>query len=69
VRTPSCFDDREARQRIKALCEQNSIDLKLLTDLCEVTQGYSGSGRKDGVMSDLTEKFDEFLQRDPKKPT
>jgi len=63
VRPPPCFDDVETRRRIQQVCELNSIDVNLLIDLCEVVQGYSGSGRKEGVTADLTLCFDAFLAR------
>lgn len=63
MRPPPCFDDPETRKRIQQVCDQNAIDMNLLTDLCEVVQSYSGSGRKEGVTADLTLCFDNFLAR------
>jgi len=67
VRSPPCFDDHETRKRIQKVCEQNSIDLQLLLELCDVVQSYSGSGRKEGVTADLTTCLDSYLSRSEKK--
>lgn len=63
MRVPPCFDDRDTKKQISEICAQNDIDPRLLEELCEVVQSYSGSGRKDGVTADLTVKFDAFLDR------
>ena len=64
MRTPACFEDKDTRPLIEKLCQQNKIDLQLLTELCEVTQKYSGSGRKEGIISDIANCIDAYLQRE-----
>jgi len=67
MKPPPCFDEPETRRKIEDICAQNSIDVKLLMELCEVIQSYSGSGRKEGVMSDITGCIDTFLDRSSEK--
>jgi hypothetical protein len=64
VRTPACFEDRDTRPIIEGLCRKNNVDLQLLIDLCEVTQKFSGSGRKEGVTNDVAGCIDSFLHRE-----
>ena len=63
MRPPACFDDPETRRKIEALCKKHGVDLRLLTDLCEVVQSYSGSGRRDGITENLREKLNAFIDR------
>jgi hypothetical protein len=63
MRQPACFDDREARRLIEQLCKKSDIDVKLLEELCEVIHDHSGSGRKDGIVSEFNERIDSFLDR------
>lgn len=68
MKSPPCFHDLETRKQIDEICLKNDIDRSLLETLCEVVQGYSGSGRKDGITADLTARIDAFLERSkPKK--
>lgn len=62
MRLPACFEDPEAKKLIKSLCKEHKIDEDLLADLVEVVQQYSGSGRRDGVTSDITSALDRFLK-------
>ena len=64
MRTPACFEDHETRPIIADLCNRNRIDIQLLIDLCEIIQKYSGSGRKEGVTSDIATCIDSYLHRD-----
>jgi hypothetical protein len=64
MRIPACFEDKDTRQIIDGLCKTNRIDFQLLVDLCETIQKYSGSGRKEGVTSDIAACIDAYLQRD-----
>lgn len=61
MRLPACFEDSESKKLIRALCKEHKIDEDLLTDLVEIVQQYSGSGRRDGVTSDITSALDRFL--------
>jgi len=63
MRAPACFDDQETRRKIDALCKKHGVDLRLLTDLCEVVQSYSGSGRREGITEDIREKLNAFIER------
>lgn len=63
MRPPACFDDREARRLIDQLCKKADLDVTLLEELCEVIQRHSGSGRKDGIVSEFNTCIDAFLQR------
>jgi len=64
MRTPACFEDRDTRPIIEELCRKNNLDLQSLTELCEVVQKFSGSGRKEGVTNDIAACIDSFLQRE-----
>lgn len=61
MRSPACFEDPEAKKLIKALCAEHRIDELLLVDLVGLVQQYSGSGRRDGVTSDISSALDRFL--------
>jgi hypothetical protein len=63
MRQPPCFIDRETRRSIEALCHQNQIDVQLLSELCEIVHNYSGSGRREGITSDLVQTLDAFSAR------
>lgn len=68
MKPPPCFQDRETKKQIDEICERNEIDARLLEELCEVVQGHSGSGRKEGITAELTARIDAFLDRtSPKK--
>ena len=62
MRLPACFEDPEAKKLIQSLCKEFNIDEDLLADLVEVVQQYSGSGRREGVTSDITSALDRFLK-------
>jgi hypothetical protein len=63
LRSPACFDDRESRRLMDQLCKKAEIDVKLLEELCEVIQRHSGSGRKDGIVSEFNTCIDSFMHR------
>jgi hypothetical protein len=63
MRTPACFEDRDTRAIIDELCRKNNIDIQLIIELCEVVEKFSGSGRKDGLASDVSTTIDAFLAR------
>ena len=63
MRTPACFEDRETRAIIDDLCRRHNVDLQLIIELCEVVEKYSGSGRKEGLISDISATIDVFLTR------
>ncbi len=63
MRTPACFEDRDTRAIIDELCRKNNIDIQLIIDLCDVVEKFSGSGRKDGLASDVSTTIDSFLAR------
>jgi hypothetical protein len=65
MKPPPCFEETETRRQIDALCKQNDIDMMLLKDLCEVVQQHSGSGRREGITSEITDCIERFLQRQP----
>jgi hypothetical protein len=41
MKAPPCFEDPEARKMIREICEQHTIDLELLKDLCELMNEFS----------------------------
>jgi hypothetical protein len=63
MRTPACFEDRDTREIIDDLCRRNNIDTQLIIELCEVVEKFSGSGRKEGLASDICTSIDTFLTR------
>lgn len=63
MKAPACFDDPDTRKTIDAVCRHSHIDLRLLKELCEVVQKYSGSGRAEGVTVDITQCIDAFVAR------
>ena len=63
MRKPACFTDIEAKKEIQRLCRANDVDINLLTDLCEVISMHSGSGRREGIIEDITQCIDRLLQR------
>ncbi len=63
MKAPPCFEDPDTRKAIEAVCKRSNIDLRLLKDLCEVVQSYSGSGRAEGVTVDITQCIDGFVAR------
>ena len=63
MRKLACFTDIEARKEIQRLCRENEVDINLLTDLCEVISMHSGSGRKEGVVEEITQCIDRLLER------
>ena len=63
MRTPACFEDRDTRAIIDELCRRHNVDLQLIIELCEVVEKFSGSGRKEGLASDISTSIDAFLTR------
>ena len=63
MRTPACFEDRDTRAIIDDLCRRNNIDTQLIIELCEVVEKFSGSGRKEGLASDISVCIDAYLTR------
>ena len=68
MRPPPCFEDRETKKRLEAICATNQIDTDLLVELCEVVYDYSGSGRREGVTADINTAIESFLQRSTMNP-
>jgi hypothetical protein len=67
MRSPACFEDRDTRAIIDELCSRHNVDIQLIIELCEVVEKFSGSGRKEGLASDISTSIDAFLSRT--KPT
>lgn len=63
MKPPPCFQDSESKGEIQRLCKENDVDLILLKDLCEIVGQHAGSGRKEGVVAEITECIDRFLDR------
>ena len=63
MRKPACFEDSDTRAIIDGLCRRNNIDTQLIIELCEVVEKFSGSGRKEGLVSDVSTCIDSFLTR------
>lgn len=62
MRPPACFEDEDAKRLIESLCGEHGIDITLLTDLTEIVQQFSGSGRREGVTTEITSAIDRFLK-------
>lgn len=62
MRPPACFEDDDAKELIERLCSEHGIDITLLTDLTEIVQQFSGSGRREGVTTEITSALDRFLK-------
>lgn len=60
---PRCFTDPSARDKVRSVCEQYKVDQKLLDDLCQLVEEYSGSGRAHGISDRIAEAIDAFLLR------
>jgi hypothetical protein len=63
MRTPACFEDRDTRAIIDELRRRHNVDIQLIIELCEVVERFSGSGRKEGLASDISTSIDAFLTR------
>ena len=63
MRTPACFEDSDTRAIIDELCKRNKVDIQLIIELCDVVEKFSGSGRKEGLASDISTSIDAFLAR------
>lgn len=63
MRPAPCFEDKDARKVIEAVCESNEIDLQLIADLCEIAHSYSGSGRSHGITEDIVRCIADFEGR------
>ncbi len=48
---------------IREICEQHTIDLELLKDLCELMNEYSGSGRRFGLPDEIDGIINRFFSR------
>jgi hypothetical protein len=64
MRRPACFEDRDTRAIIEDLCRRHNVDLQLIEELCDVVEKFSGSGRKEGLVSDISTSIDAFLTRE-----
>jgi hypothetical protein len=64
MKQPAFFEDREAKKEIERLCKDNEVDLLLLKDLCETVGKHAGSGRKEGIILEITECIDRFIKRE-----
>lgn len=63
MKAPPCFEDPETRKIIRKICEQHSIDVELLKDLCELMNEYSGSGRRFGLPDEINSSINRFFAR------
>lgn len=63
MKAPPCFEDPEARKSIESICRTNRLDSRLLRELCEIVVRYSGSGRAEGITTDITQCIDGFVER------
>lgn len=63
LKPPPCFQDVETKKEIQSLCRSNDIDMTLLKDLCEVLTNHAGAARRDGIMAEITEVIDRFIDR------
>lgn len=63
MKAPPCFEDPETRKIIRQICEQHSIDIELLKDLCELMNEYSGVGRRFGLPGEIDGIINRFFTR------
>ena len=63
---PACFVDIESREIIEELCKKNGIDIRLLEELIDTMQGFSGLRTKEGVTFNINEIIDSFIKRSAK---
>lgn len=63
MKAPPCFEDSETKRTVKAICDENNIDVDLLKDLCEIVNEHSGSGRRFGLNEDIETVLDRFIAR------
>ncbi|MSP34069.1 MAG: hypothetical protein EXR06_04125 [Rickettsiales bacterium] len=63
---PACFVDIESREIIEVLCKKNGIDIRLLEELIDTMQGFSGLRTKEGVTFNINEIIDSFIKRSTK---
>lgn len=63
MKVPPCFDDPETRKIIRQICDEHSLDVDLLKDMCEIVGKYSGSGRRFGLDEEIAGAVDRFLSR------
>ena len=64
MKAPPCFEDPETRKIIRQICGQQSIDMELLKDLCELMNEYSGSGRRFGLTDEIDAIINRYLARE-----
>jgi len=64
MKAPPCFEDPETRKIIRQICDQHSIDIGLLKDLCELMNEYSGSGRRFGLPDEIDGIINRFFTRE-----
>ena len=58
------FQQPDARRVLNESCQRHSISLKLLQDLIDVQRDYMGSGRREGITTDLDTVFVEYIELD-----
>jgi len=63
VKPPPCFEDIETKKQIQLLCKSNNIDITLLKDLCEIISSHAGVARRDGIIAEINEVIDRFMDR------
>ena len=55
------FQQPDARRVLNESCVRHSVSLKLLQDLIDVQRDYMGSGRREGITTDLDTVFGEYV--------
>lgn len=61
---PACFREPEALAILARLCAENEHPVELLMDLYLVEMKYTGSGRPDGINSELGDVLEMYCSPD-----
>jgi hypothetical protein len=61
------FQQPDARRVLNEACIRHGITLKLLQDLIDVQRDYMGSGRREGITTDLDTALGEHIELNGEK--
>lgn len=55
------FQSPDARRVLNDACARHGVTLKLLQELIDVQRDYMGSGRREGITTDLDATLGEYI--------
>lgn len=58
------FQQPEAKRVLSESCKRHNVSLSLLQALIDVQRDYMGSGRREGITSDLDTVFADYVELD-----